>query len=155
MAKVRAIIIEGEMTPTELKEYVDAFWHGAPANTSRPVAVLQEDYRDVPMETLKEISAKAAAREEAKTAPAPAPEAAPAVVESAAPEAPAAPDERIQRFLACTRVSGFVQLLIEEGKTTLDEILAECRVLQPAIPQLQRLGAALEDRITRTFEGMQ
>ena len=159
MAKIRCIIIEGEMSPRELKEYSDAFWYGTPATSQRAVATTEVDLRDMSMEEIKANNREIEAAQDAAPAPVPAPvpAPAPAVVEAPAPApAPApVPAERMERLLACKRGVDFVTLLIEEGKTTLEDILAECRALQPYIPRLQALGAGMEERMTRTFEGMQ
>ena len=165
MAKIRCIIIEGEMSPRELKEYSDAFWYGTPATSQRAVASTEVDLRDMSLDEIKANNREIEAAQDAAPAPVPVPvpvpvqvsAPAPAVVEAPAPApAPApVPAERMERLLACKRGVDFVSLLIEEGKTTLEDILAECRALQPYIPRLQALGAGMEDRMTRTFEGMQ
>lgn len=159
MAKIRAIIIEGEMTPAELKEYSDAFWHGTPANHSRAVAVSQVDLRDTSMEDIKAINAgkddpkpaKAKAPKEPKVeappAPEPVPATAPAVVD-------AAPEERLTKLAQVNRVTDLLRALQEEGFNTFDAMLEECKRLQPNLPNLQRMGDSMQDRLARAFESM-
>jgi hypothetical protein len=157
MAKIRAIIIEGEMTPAELKEYSDAFWHGTPANHSRAVAVSQVDLRDTSMEDIKAVNAgkddpkPAKAKAPKAEAPAPAPEPVPV---PAAPVVEAAPEERLTKLSQVNRVTDLLRALQEEGFQTFEALLDECKKLQPLLPNLQRMGDSMQDRLARAFESM-
>lgn len=144
MAKIRSIIIEGDMTPAELREFADAFWNNPTPNTQRAVATTSVDMRQHTVEEIK-AAQPAPPVEPAPSAPAPAP-----VVEAAP-----AQDDRMTRLLGAKRMNELLAMLQEEGFTTLDQMMAECRKLQPHHPGLRKLGEGLEDRITRTWEGMQ
>jgi hypothetical protein len=148
MAKIRTIIIEGEMTPAELRAFADAFWNDPTKGTVRAVASTEVDLRGTPMEEIKANNQHHEAVQAAAPAPVAAPAPAPVV------EAPAA-DERLAKLKGAKRMNELLAMLQEEGFTTLEQMMAECRKLQPHHPGLQKLGEGLEDRITRTWEGMQ
>lgn len=148
MAKIRTIIIEGEMTPAELRAFADAFWNDPTNGTVRAVASSEVDLRGTPMEEIKTNNQHHEAVQAAAPAPVAAPAPAPVV------EAPTA-DERITRLKGAKRMNELLAMLQQEGLSTLEEMLAECHRLKASIPGLQKLGEGLDDRITRTWEGMQ
>ena len=135
MAKIRAVIVEGEMTPAELKEYVDAFWRG---DTTMTRVAAQADL-------VPEQPVKASAPVQVPVAEVVQSEPVPVVVEA---------DGRREQLLKTKKMSDLLALLMEDGKSTLPEMLEACRELQAEHPGLAKLGDGLEDRITRTFEGM-
>ena len=156
MAKIRAVIIEGEMSPSELKEYVDAFWRGD--STLTRVAAQADMVPDAP-------KAPAKKREEVPAlevppafsipvVAAPEPEPVPVVVE--APPAPAtiSASGRVEQIASQRKLSSVLQFLKDEGHVTLEAVIEQCKPLRDVVPVLQRLGEGLEDRITRTWEGM-
>ena len=150
MAKIRAVIIEGEMSPSELKEYVDAFWRGD--STLTRVAA-QADLIPDPVPAPAPKKKDAPVHHVEVYAP-PAAEPIPVVVE--APPAPveAAPQDRLGNLAQCKKLSNVLQMLKDEGHGTIEALIAECKTIRDSVPVLQRLGEGLEDRITRTWEGM-
>jgi cell division septation protein DedD len=154
VAKIRAVIIEGEMSPAELKEYVDAFWRGD--STLTRVAAQSELVPDA-SKAESRTKAPAVRNTEVSTHTIPvvaAPEPEPVEVVVEAPPAPAAAPDRLEQLAACKRLSNVLQLLKDEGHATIEALIAECKTIRDSVPVLQRLGEGLEDRITRTWEGM-
>lgn len=152
MARLK-ITIEGEMSPEEVKRYIVAAW----ANLPHEVAVSEVDMRE-PAGTV-----------EVPPPPAPAPlKQAPAIVtypadppvEEAAPapvvEESAAPATRLEILASHKKLSQVLAAIVEMGAAhDLPSVISVCRDMQSQLPILERLGAALEDRVTRTWAGMQ
>ncbi len=144
MARLK-ITIEGEMSPEEVKRYIMTAWAGLPHD----VAVSEVDLRE-PAGTV-EVPPPAA--------PVPAPE---QVVEAAAPAAvveapaPTSSGSLVETLAAHKKLSQVLASIVESGLATdLPSVVALCRNLQSEVPILERLGAGLEDRVTRTWAGMQ
>lgn len=146
MAKIRAVIIEGEMSPSELKEYVDAFWRGD--TTLTRVAAQAELIPDPPAPKKKAEPVSIPVE-----AP-PDPEPVPVVVEAAPPAATISVSDRVEQIASQRKLSSVLQFLKDEGHVTLEAVIEQCKPLRDVVPVLQRLGEGLEDRITRTWEGM-
>jgi hypothetical protein len=146
MARLR-IVIEGEMSPEEMKQYIAAAWG---CNVPRDVAISTVDLDepsgtvDVPVETITE--------------PAP-------VVETEAPPEPvvvsvvdSGPEivpvvSMADRLNQCKKIIEMIDVL-GGREAGLSYVLSVFRDVQAHVPLLLRLGDQLEDRITRTFEGM-
>lgn len=150
MARLK-ITIEGEMSPEEMKRYIMAAW----GNLPRDVAISEVD-ESTPGDGLSELL---------HAAPQPtAPEPVPVVEEAPAPPPPPpAPageaDPQSEGFVAeLCKIKKLCDVLAEiRHRTTikeLPEVIELCRSLQMRVPILERLGAGLEDRVTRTWEGM-
>lgn len=60
----------------------------------------------------------------------------------------------IDDLVACKRLSGVIERLQREGHTDTASLIAACKTHRDSVPLLQRLGEGLEDRVTRTLEGM-
>lgn len=130
MARLK-ITIEGDMTPEEMKRYIVASWQ-LKAELPHDVAISTVDSHD-----------------DEPAAPAP------VVVEPpATTPAPVAERSLVERLSEPKMLSQLLRVFVADGVTDLGEIIAHCRTLQGQVPMLGRLGAALEDRITRTWEGM-
>lgn len=143
MARLK-ITIEGEMSPEEIKRYIVAAWAGLP----HEVAVSEVDMRE-PAGTVEVPVAVPA-----PVAPVPV-ELVP-VVESPAPAPAPAAGSLVDTLNSHKKLSQILQSMVESGLAfDLPSILSLCRDLQSQVPMLERLGASLEDRVTRTWAGMQ
>ena len=135
MARLK-ITIEGEMSPEEMKRYIAAAW----GNLPRDIAV-SEIEPDEPSGTVK-----VPVIEQPAVAVVP--------VEVTVPDQPAASD-LVAKLNECKKLSQLLQVLVEEkGAKTVHELIEFCKHYRAQVPNLERLGAGLEDRVTRTFEGM-
>lgn len=158
MAKIRAVIIEGEMSPSELKEYVDAFWRGD--STLTRVAAQADMVPDAPKAPAKKreevpaLEVPPAFSIPVVAAPEPAPEPVAVVVEAPPAPAPVSASGRVEQIASQRKLSSVLQFLKDEGHVTLEAVIEQCKPLRDVVPVLQRLGEGLEDRITRTWEGM-
>lgn len=182
MAKIRMIVIEGEMSVEDVRRLAQAFSADDAAFTSiklpngvtgqaatlskseeqprpRPVAVpliVEDKPVTVPVTA-------APTWQEPTPTPIPTPtqpvELPPAVAK-VFPEAEVVSDEQdaatdlVSDLVACKRLSGILERLQKAGHTDMPALIAACKTHRDAVPLLQRLGEGLEDRVTRTFEGM-
>lgn len=142
MARLK-ITIEGEMSPEEMKQYIAAAW----GNLPRDIAVSEVDLDEpsgtleVPVETITE------------PAPVVEPEPEPEPTLEPVVEAPAGERSMADRLNECSKTTQMIDLL-GGREAGLAHVLSVFREVQPHVPLLLRLGDQLEDRITRTFEGM-
>ena len=156
MARLR-ITIEGEMSPEELKTYMAAAWslkaqlpHDVALSTvdldeSSPVA--QEPATEaIPAPSDSPFEAIA----EAIVEPEPS---APAVVEPEQP-APAPQEETVAEKLGKFKTLAILIDRLEQDGMEWDAILRLCLQHQKHVPLLERQGASLEDRLSRTKEMM-
>lgn len=160
MARLK-ITIEGEMSPEEVKRYIVAAWAGLP----HEVAVSEVDL-DAPTGTSKVPPPPAPVEPEpnlwlppgaapavtsVKPAPTPEPFAGKAVQE----HAEKAEDSLVKALCTHKKLSDVLQEIVDQtGTTELSGIIEVCRTLQTQVPILERLGAGLEDRVTRTWTMM-
>ena len=146
MARLR-IVIEGEMSPEEMKRYIAAAWG---CDVPRDVAISTVD--------LDEAPTPVAAPAETIQEPEPTPEPVPVTVIDSEPvsvpvvEAPAE-ESMADRLNRCKKTSDMIEL-VGGREAGLAHVLSVFREVQPHVPLLLRLGDQLEDRITRTFEGL-
>lgn len=169
MAKIRMIVIEGEMTPDETIKLAKAFSAGDEAFTSiqLPNGVMgqvaslakgEEQPRPRPI-AVPVIEKSEPVAVPVTEAPAPVVEVPPAVAK-VFPEAvveaepAAASSSLLEDLLGCKRLVGVLERLQREGHKELPALIEACKSYRDQVPMLQRLGDGLEDRVTRTFEGM-
>ena len=145
MARLK-ITIEGEMSPEEVKRYIVAAW----ANLPHEVAV-SEFETDGPQPVPVKIAAPEPVAVPVVQMPV-------AVVEAPEPtpqpEAPPQEQSMADRLNQHKKLSQLILELQNAGYVELPAIVAACQNLQSQVPLLLRLGERLEDRITRTYEGM-
>ena len=152
MARLK-ITIEGEMSPEEVKRYIVAAWAGLP----HEVAVSEVDLNEstgtakVPLAPAPELVAAAPEPAPVEAPPAPEPFAGKAVQD----HAEKAEDSLVKALCAHKKLSDAVAVIMEHtGAKELSDVLEVCRTLQSQVPILERLGAGLEDRISRTWTMM-
>lgn len=175
MAKIRMIVIEGEMEVDDVRRLAQAFSAGdaaftsvtMPSGVTAQAATLnkaEDKPRPRPLAVPEVVTYQpepVAAPEPAVTTatPPPAQEIPPAVAK-VFPEAvvetqqEAAASDVLADLLACKRLSGVLERLQQAGHAELPALIEACKTYRDSVPLLQRLGEGLEDRITRTFEGM-
>lgn len=140
MARLK-ITIEGEMSPEEMKRYIMAAW----GNLPRDIAISEVDTSEPNAELVEALHATPEPAPPVPVAPPVVPEHAPVVAE-----------ESLAQHLGtykklCDVLAAIVQ---RTGKQELSEVTELCRSMQHEVPILERLGAGLEDRVKRTWEGM-
>lgn len=140
MARLK-ITIEGEMSPEEMKRYIMAAW----GNLPRDIAISEVDTSEPNAELVEALHATSEIAPPVPVAPPVVPEPTPAVAE-----------ESLAQHLGtykklCDVLAAIVQ---RTGKQELSEVTELCRSMQHEVPILERLGAGLEDRVKRTWEGM-
>lgn len=135
MARLR-IVIEGEMSPEELKTYMAAAW-SLKAHLPHDVALSTVDLDAEP--------AAPVAQEEPPPPPPPEPE--------PIPEPAPVEDSLVARMGKCATLAILIDRLETEGMEW-DAILRTCLHHQKEVPLLERFGASLEDRLQRTKELM-
>jgi len=146
MARLR-MIIEGEMTPEEMQQYIAAAWG---CKVPRDLAISTVE-ADPPGSVTFPWDATAAKEEappirESPPTPAPIPESPPAT----------AAESLDKVLIAYKKLSEVLRAIIDHGAASdLAGVIEVCRSLQSQVPILERLGAGLEDRVTRTWAGMQ
>ena len=170
MAKIRMIVIEGDMSVEDVQRLAKGFSAGDEAFTSVTLP--------------SGVTAQAATLNNTDDQPRPRPLAVPVVVEDKpvhipVVEAPKAPEPAVppaiakvfpeavvepepspaasslvDDLLSCKRLSGIIERLQKAGHTDTASLIAACKTHRDSVPLLQRLGEGLEDRVTRTLEGM-
>lgn len=141
MARLR-IVIEGEMSPEELKTYMAAAW-SLKAQLPHDVALSTVDLDAEPPANGKAIVQ--VAQEEPPPPPPPEPEPIPE---------PAPVEESLVALMGkCATLAILIDRLETEGMEW-DAILRTCLHHQKEVPLLERFGASLEDRLQRTKELM-
>lgn len=130
MARLR-ITIEGEMSPEELKTYISAAW-----------SLKAQLPHDVALSTVDLDESAPVAQEEPS---------APAVVEPEQP-APAPQEETVAEKLGKFKTLAILIDRLEQEGMEWDAILRLCLQHQKHVPLLERQGASLEDRLSRTKE---
>jgi hypothetical protein len=162
MARLR-ITIEGEMSPEELKAYISAAW-GLKAQLPHDVALSTVDLDAEPhangtaaVQVAQEPATEAIATPSASPSEAidetivkPEPSA-PAVVEPEQP-APAPQEETVAEKLGKFKTLAILIDRLEQEGMEWDAILRLCLQHQKHVPLLERQGASLEDRLSRTKE---
>lgn len=141
MARLR-IVIEGEMSPEELKTYMAAAW-SLKAQMPHDVAISTVDLDAEPH--ADGAAAVQVAQEEPPPPPPPAPE--------PIPEPAPVEDSLVARMGKCATLAILIDRLETEGMEW-DAILRTCLHHQKEVPLLERFGASLEDRLCRTKEFM-
>lgn len=145
MARLK-ITIEGEMSPEEVKRYIVAAWAGLP----HEVAVSEVDLNES-TGTLEVPPPPAPEPAPVEAAPAPEPFAGKAVQE----HTEKAEDSLVKALCTHKKLSDVLQEIVDRtGTTELSGIIEVCQTLQTQVPILERLGAGLEDRVTRTWTMM-
>ena len=140
MARLR-ITIEGEMSPEELKAYISAAW-----------SLKAQLPHDVALSTVDLDESAPVAQEEPSAPPVVEPEpSAPAVVEPEQP-APAPQEETVAEKLGKFKTLAILIDRLEQEGMEWDAILRLCLQHQKHVPLLERQGASLEDRLSRTKE---
>lgn len=165
MARIRVCIIEGEMTPAEVKEYADAFWRG---DSNMPRAVATAEMQPDPVHVAAPVAAPAPESKKVPAKPkpvevpivAPAPEPVPVAItfdEPAHSHAPvaASTDDLMVKLVEAKRLNQIVQCIYDLGITDKDAVVAKLKEVRSAVPLLSRIPEdGLEDRLVRTMEGM-
>lgn len=177
MAKIRMIVIEGEMTPDETVRLAKAFSADdeaftsiqLPSGVTGQAATLSRNEsqpRPRPVATPPVVESAPVATPVVEPAPVvetPKPVELPPAVAKVFPEAiPEAhlveqensPDNLVADLLECKRLASLLERLQQAGHQDLPALIAACKEYKDRVPLLQRLGDGLEDRVTRTFEGM-
>lgn len=151
MARLR-IVIEGEMSPEELKTYMAAAW-SLKAQLPHDVALSTVDLDAEPH--ANGTAAVQVAQEEPPPPPPPEPEPAalPVVEPEPIPEPAPVEDSLVARMGKCATLAILIDRLETEGMEW-DAILRTCLHHQKEVPLLERFGASLEDRLQRTKELM-
>ncbi len=140
MARLR-ITIEGEMSPEELKAYISAAW-----------SLKAQLPHDVALSTVDLDESAPVAQEEPSAPPVVEPEpSAPAVVEPEQP-APDPQEETVAEKLGKFKTLAILIDRLEQEGMEWDAILRLCLQHQKHVPLLERQGASLEDRLSRTKE---
>ena len=140
MARLR-ITIEGEMSPEELKTYMAAAW-----------SLKAQLPHDVALSTVDLDESAPVAQEEPSPPPVVEPEpSAPAVVEPEQP-APDPQEETVAEKLGKFKTLAILIDRLEQEGMEWDAILRLCIQHQKHVPLLERQGASLEDRLSRTKE---
>lgn len=149
MARLK-ITIEGEMSPEEVKRYIVAAWAGLP----HEVAVSEVDLNEsTGTSKVPPPAAPEPAPVEAAPVPAPAPE--PFAGKAVQEHAEKAEDSLVKALCTHKKLSDVLQEIVDRtGTTELSGIIEVCQTLQTQVPILERLGAGLEDRVTRTWTMM-
>ena len=140
MARLR-ITIEGEMSPEELKAYISAAW-SLKAQLPHDLALSTVDLDESAPVAQEEPSAPAIVEPEPS---------APAVVEPEQP-APAPQEETVAEKLGKFKTLAILIDRLEQEGMEWDAILRLCLQHQKHVPLLERQGASLEDRLSRTKE---
>lgn len=176
MAKIRMIVIEGEMEVDDVRRLAQAFSAGdaaftsvtLPSGVTGQAATLskgEDKPRPRPLAVPEVVTYQpepVAAPEPAVTTATPPPaKEIPPTVAKVFPEAviveqeePPTATDLVADLLACKRLSGVLERLQQAGHAGLPALIEACKTYRDSVPLLQRLGEGLEDRITRTFEGM-
>lgn len=141
MARLR-IVIEGEMSPEELKTYMAAAW-SLKAQLPHDVALSTVNLDAEPH--ANGTAAVQVAQEEPPPPPPPEPE--------PIPEPAPVEDSLVARMGKCATLAILIDRLETEGMEW-DAILRTCLHHQKEVPLLERFGASLEDRLQRTKELM-
>lgn len=182
MAKIRMIVIEGEMSVDDVQRLARGFAaddaafssvtlpsgviaqaatlaKGEEKPRSRPIAV-PVVVEDKPV-VVPVVHVPAKAETTATLSPTPAlPPKLPPAIAKVFPEAVVETEEQtnasslVDDLVACKRLSGVIERLQREGHTDTASLIAACKTHRDSVPLLQRLGEGLEDRVTRTLEGM-
>lgn len=165
MAKIRMIVIEGEMSVDDVRRLAQAFSADdatftsvtLPNGVTAQAATLAKDEqkpRPRPIEVPVVAEDKPVA---IPVVEAPSPVEVPAAVAAVFPEAEVAQEEAaplLESLLGCKRLAGILEILQQAGHEGLPALIEACKTYRDNVPLLQRLGEGLEDRVTRTFEGM-
>ena len=147
MARLR-ITIEGEMSPEELKTYMAAAW-SLKAHLPHDVALSTVDLDAEPHANGTAVVQSA---QEEPPPPVVKPEpSAPAVVEPEQP-APAPQEETVAEKLGKFKTLAILIDRLEQEGMEWAAILRLCLQHQKHVPLLERQGASLEDRLSRTKE---
>jgi len=150
MARLR-ITIEGEMSPEELKAYISAAW-SLKAQLPHDVALSTVDLDESAPVAQEEPSAPAVVEPEPSAPAVVEPEpSAPAVVEPEQP-APDPQEETVAEKLGKFKTLAILIDRLEQEGMEWDAILRLCLQHQKHVPLLERQGASLEDRLSRTKE---
>ena len=169
MAKIRMIVIEGEMTPDETIKLAKAFSTGDEAFTSiqlpngvtgqvASLAKSEEHPRPRPI-AVPAVEKSEPVAVPVVEAPAPVVEIPPAIAK-VFPEAVIETEQEtasvslLEDLLGCKRLVGILERLQQDGHKELPALIEACKSYREQVPMLQRLGDGLDDRVTRTFEGM-
>lgn len=142
MARLR-IVIEGEMSPEELKTYMAAAW-SLKAQLPHDVALSTVDLDAEPPAPVAQEPALVVESE---------PAALPVVEPEPIPEPDPVEDSLVARMGKCATLAILIDRLETEGMEW-DAILRTCIHHQKEVPLLERFGASLEDRLQRTKELM-
>lgn len=149
MARLK-ITIEGEMSPEEVKRYIVAAWAGLP----HEVAVSEVDLNES-TGTVKVPPPAAPEPAPVEAAPVLAPTPEPFAGKAVQEHAEKAEDSLVKALCAHKKLSDVLQEIVDRtGTTELSGIIEVCQALQTQVPILERLGAGLEDRVTRTWTMM-
>lgn len=142
MARLR-IVIEGEMSPEELKTYMAAAW-SLKAHLPHDVALSTVDLDAEPAAPVAEEPSPVVESE---------PAALPVVEPEPIPEPAPVEDSLVARMGKCATLAILIDRLETEGMEWA-AILRTCLHHQKEVPLLERFGASLEDRLQRTKEFM-
>lgn len=149
MARLK-ITIEGEMSPEEVKRYIVAAWAGLP----HEVAVSEVDL-DESTGALEVPPPPAPEPAPVEAAPVPAPTPEPFAGKAVQEHAERAEESLVKALCTHKKLSDVLQEIVDRtGTTELSGIIEVCHTLQTQVPILERLGAGLEDRVTRTWTMM-
>jgi len=152
MARLK-ITIEGEMSPEEMKRYIAAAW----GNLPRDIAVSEVDLDEpsgtleVPVLAIEETVAVPVVVDPIQELPA-----TPAPIPVSPPPEPEPAGSFADTLSSFKKLSQVLQAIVDSGQASdLAGVVTVCQQMQGQVPILERLGAGLEDRVTRTWAGMQ
>lgn len=179
MAKIRMIVIEGDLSVEDVRRLAQGFSAGDEAFTSIQLpngvtgqaATLSRDEekprpRPVQVPVVSEEKpvvvpiTEAPKRGEVTSTPAPLSVELPPAIAKVFPEAEPVSDQQdaAERLVAdlqgCKRLASLLERLQQAGHQDLPALIEACKQYKDKVPLLQRLGDGLEDRVTRTYEGM-
>ena len=152
MARLK-ITIEGEMSPEEVKRYIVAAWAGLPHEVAVSEVDLNESTGTVKVPTVTDWVP-------VEAAPAPAPVEAPPAPEpfggkEVQEHAAKAEDSLVAALSTQKKLADALATIVEHtGAKELSDVLEVCKTLQSQVPILKRLGAGLEDRVSRAWAMM-
>jgi len=167
MPKIRMIVIEGEMSVDDAQRLAKAFSADDAAFTSvalpngvtAQAATMNKEEtkprpRPIEVPVIEEVKTEPVPVVDAVLPPTPVPAAVMKVFPEAEVVAADEPTPLLETLLACKRLAGILEILQQAGHADLPALIAACKTYREQVPLLQRLGEGLEDRVTRTFEGM-